>query len=111
MRGSFLEHFVADARRYLDKKYPTHGPFGARNRDRFFFKVEQGLKVSGILCSILDTEEAASPCFKILCHRIDAKCLFPISSLVETSAWFENLWSFGIAFLFPSSEKYDMSHS
>lgn len=44
MRGNFLEHFVAGARRYLDKKYPTHGPFGARNRDRFFLKVEQGLK-------------------------------------------------------------------
>ena len=40
-----MEYFVADARRHLDKKYPTHGPFGARNRDRFFFKVEQGLKV------------------------------------------------------------------
>lgn len=45
MRGSFTEHFVADARRYLDKKYSTHGAFGARNRDRFFVKVEQGLKV------------------------------------------------------------------
>lgn len=40
-----MEHFVAGARRYLDKKYPTQGPFGARNRDRFFSKVEQGLKV------------------------------------------------------------------
>lgn len=36
---------MADARRHLDKKYPTHGPFGARNRDRFFVKVEQGLRV------------------------------------------------------------------
>lgn len=45
MRGNLMEHFVAGARRYLDKKYPTHGPFGARNRDRFFLKVEQGLKV------------------------------------------------------------------
>ncbi|CBN73819.1 hypothetical protein Esi_0007_0108 [Ectocarpus siliculosus] len=46
MRGSFLEHFVANARRYLDRKYPSHGPFGARNRDRFFVKLEQGLKVN-----------------------------------------------------------------
>ncbi|CAM9242136.1 unnamed protein product [Hapterophycus canaliculatus] len=44
MRRRFLEHFMADARRFLDKKYPTHGPFSARNRDRFFVKVEQGLK-------------------------------------------------------------------
>ncbi|CAM9146616.1 unnamed protein product, partial [Ectocarpus sp. 4 AP-2014] len=46
MRGSFLEHFVANARRYLDRKYPSHGPFGARNRDRFYVKLEQGLKVA-----------------------------------------------------------------
>ncbi|CAM9243513.1 unnamed protein product, partial [Ectocarpus fasciculatus] len=45
MRGSFLEHFVVNARRYLDRKYPSHGPFGARNRDRFFVKLEEGLKV------------------------------------------------------------------
>lgn len=51
MRGNFLEHFVAGARRYLDKKYPTHGQFGARNRDRFFHKVEQGLKVGATLFS------------------------------------------------------------
>lgn len=46
MRGTFLERFLADARRCLDKKYPAQGPFGTRNRDRFFLKVEQGLKVS-----------------------------------------------------------------
>lgn len=41
-----MEHFVANARRYLDRKYPSHGAFGARNRDRFFVKLEQGLKVN-----------------------------------------------------------------
>ncbi|CAN0099235.1 unnamed protein product [Scytosiphon promiscuus] len=46
MRKSFLAQFMADARRHLDKKYPTHGPFSTRNRDRFFAKVEQGLKVA-----------------------------------------------------------------
>lgn len=52
MRTSFLEHFMADARRYVDKKYPTHGPFSTRNRDRFFVKVEQGLKVrQGLLAA------------------------------------------------------------
>lgn len=48
VREKYRECFLADARHYLDKKYPTHGPFCAQNRGRFFVKVEQGLKVRGV---------------------------------------------------------------
>lgn len=48
IRGRFLESFLAKARKGLDKRYPAHSAFCTRNRDRFFFKVEQGLKVSNL---------------------------------------------------------------
>ncbi|CAN0270172.1 unnamed protein product [Ascophyllum nodosum] len=46
MRGNFLERFLEDTRRMVNKKYPVHGCFCARNRDRFFVKLEHGLKVA-----------------------------------------------------------------
>lgn len=45
MRGNFLRCFLDDTRMALEKKCPAHGSFCTRNRERFFLKVEQGLKV------------------------------------------------------------------
>ncbi|CAN0299369.1 unnamed protein product, partial [Discosporangium mesarthrocarpum] len=46
MRSSFLGGFLADARGDLDRRHPTLNVFGARSRDKFFAKLEQGLKVA-----------------------------------------------------------------